>query len=288
MTDEIQQLQAELNHYKCRVEELEKEVGAYKAKFDLFSGQVHEFRTPLSSIIGYSTVMLKVDYPPDEQQTAIEIIQKSGHHLLMVINTFFDFMEIETGKFQLRMEPFDLHQWGTDLHKEYKKQSKLKDGNFKWVIDSQVPARIIGDRFCIQHILDLLVRGANNAIRFENIDDSEITLSITAKQWDDSQEKDNTLYTLCFSVKDTGEPIPSNDLESMQQFFNQKGPFILPYKPDMRELEMRLAWPFGITLLITLLKRLSDVLGGIIEVESDMEAGFTTFTFSLDCEAVPE
>jgi signal transduction histidine kinase len=167
----------------------------------------HELRTPLNSILGFADVMLEeLDGPlTPNMNTDLKLIQKNGQHLLHLINDVLDMAKIESGKMNLIVEKFSLHEILQEVTGIT--SSLASDKNLALVIepDSDDQVEINADKIRIRQVMINLV---NNAIKFTE----QGRISIRA-----AREENNALIT----VKDTGIGIPPDHVEAVFQEFTQ-------------------------------------------------------------------
>ncbi|WP_292485901.1 PAS domain S-box protein [Methanohalobium sp.] len=225
---------------------------ANQAKSELLANVSHELRTPLTSIIGFSDVMLKkkVGDLNDNQTLYLDKIHKSGQHLLDLINDILDLAKIESGKLELHREIISIPALLNDL------KSKLypfasKKGLF---LDSEIDSNIeyiYADEIKLRQILYNLIY---NAIKFT----SEGSVTVTVKQKNDAYQ---------FSIIDTGIGIPKDKQDEIFESFKQ-----LDTGANRRYA--------GTGLGLALVKRLVEIHGGQIWVESGESSG-TTFIFII-------
>ncbi|MBC7879099.1 MAG: PAS domain S-box protein [Anaerolineales bacterium] len=241
---------------EARVEERTAElVHANRAKDEFLATMSHELRTPLSGILGFSENLLEgVRGPLNEQQEqAVQMIASSGRHLLSLINDVLDVSKIEAGKFEGHPQLIlvnDVCQESLDFTKQLANKKSITV-NFSPASDS---VSVMADMQSIKHILVNLL---SNAVKFTP-EHGRITLEVAA------DAENNRIY---FSVTDTGIGIASNDLKKLFQ------PFVQLDSSISRKYE-------GSGLGLMLARRLAEIHGGTIEVESEIGKG-SRFTFIL-------
>lgn len=212
----------------------------------------HELRTPLNSIIGFSGILLKHLPGPlnSEQEKQLEMVQKSGRHLLSLINDILDISKIEAGELVPYYESFNVIELIEDILKLVEPQAKNKQLPV-FLKNTESEINLVSDKTRLRQVLINLII---NAIKFTNHGQVQITCS---------KEVDSVKV----QVSDTGIGIKEEDLEKL---FN---PFI--------QLENNLTRRFeGSGLGLSISKKLIDMLQGTIGVKSKYGFG-STFTVNI-------
>jgi signal transduction histidine kinase len=226
---------------------------ANKAKSDFVANMSHELRTPLNAIIGFSE-MLKTEMfgELNEKQTKhVDNISKSGEHLLEIINNILDISKIEAGKMHLRAEDFELTEIIEDTASILSPLANKKKINLSHNIADNV-ITTNADKTMFKQIMYNLV---SNAIKF-----TPEKGNITINAW----SMDKKLYA---NVEDTGIGISKDHIDEVFKPFIQVGDFAT------KEQE-------GTGLGLALVKKLVELHGGEIWVESEINEG-STFTFTI-------
>jgi signal transduction histidine kinase/CheY-like chemotaxis protein len=201
---------------KQRTEELtvakDKAEAANRAKSLFLANMSHELRTPLNAILGFSQLLYENSDTPDSQRDTLRIINRSGEHLLNLINDVLDMSKIEAGRAQLDKEDFDLGQLILDVTDMMK--VRADDKGITLLIDqsSHFPRFVHGDSAKLRQILINLI---GNAIKFTDV--GGVTLRLDAQQ----QPQDNQCLMLRIEVEDSGSGIQAEDLERIFQPFEQ-------------------------------------------------------------------
>ena len=249
------------NEYRDRIdyvktEELkilrEQAQNASKAKSDFLANMSHELRTPLNAILGYSEMLME-EAEDDELETyAADLakIQSSGEHILTLINDILDLSKIEAGKMELHIEEFELEKHLNQIEATAKPLVE-KNGN-KFILENNVSVKNLkNDQTKLRQILFNML---SNAAKFTK--EGTVTLSISAI------EKD-----IKFAVTDTG--IGMNE-EQLGKVFD-----------EFTQAEASTAKDYGGTGLgLPISKKMTEVMGGKMEVESDEGKG-TTFSITI-------
>ena len=241
-------------------EEAEK---ANHSKSQFLTNMSHEIRTPMNAIIGF-TELLGEQVKEPKLLSYIHTIQSSGHTLLSLINDILDLSKIEAGKMQLQNRKTDLRELCREMHAIFSVQLQKKGLELFVNIDKRVPGSIMIDNIRLRQILFNLI---GNAIKFT--EDGHITLQVDVEKYDPQ----NGLVSLDVSVADTGIGIPEDQLDHIFEVFEQRE------GQDNRKFG-------GTGLGLAISKRLSEVMGGSIDVRSSHKG--TVFTVHLNNLQVAE
>jgi PAS domain S-box-containing protein len=233
---------------------------AVEAKSDFMASMSHELRTPMNAVIGMTSILLDDGDLTAEQKDFVETIRLSGDALLVVINDILDFSKMESNKVALEEQPFDLRATIEEALELVNIKAVEKGLNLAYIIDASVPETIISDPARLRQILGNLL---SNAIKFT--DRGEVKLSVSRCR-DDVRE-------IHFAVQDTGIGIPFDKLDLLFQSFSQIEPS--SYRSES-----------GTGLGLVISKKLAELMGGRIWVESRPEKG-STFHFTIHAENVP-
>ncbi|GAB7522902.1 hybrid sensor histidine kinase/response regulator [Paraburkholderia sp. 2C] len=234
---------------------------ANQAKSRYVTGLSHELRTPLNSILGYAQLLLQAkDDIPAGRHHAIQTIQRSGEHLLALVDGLLDVARIEAGKLQLNVTKVLLPDFIAHLTAMMRPQAAEKALTFDVQTVGRLPGVVRSDEKCMRQILINLI---GNAIRFTP--DGTVTLRVS-HAWD----------TVTLEVIDTGPGIAPADLERL----------FMPFERGYAAREH----DHGAGLGLTICRLLTQALGGSLEVDSEPGRGtrFVVKLFAPEVHAVED
>ena len=187
---------------------LERAEAANRAKGEFLSRMSHEIRTPMNAIVGMGELLMRTALD-GKQREYVRSILNSGKGLLAIINDVLDFSKIESGKFIIRNEEYELEDILYDLIYMAAIKIDEKPVRFFVDVDESVPARLTGDAARVRQILVNLV---GNAVKFT--EEGHIRLTLCCRQ-----EGENAFLTM--RVEDTGVGIRKQDMDKLFVSFSQ-------------------------------------------------------------------
>ncbi|KLU07341.1 two-component signal transduction [Rhodopirellula islandica] len=229
---------------------------ANRSRGEFLANMSHEIRTPMSAILGHADILNDHLKDPDNL-LVVETIRRNGNFLLAIINDILDLSKIDAGKMDLQKQPVRPDTIVGDIRSLMDVRAAEKDLPLKVEFAGPIPETIRTDAVRLRQILLNLV---GNAIKFTN--DGEVRLNI---------RYDQRSKLLNFDVIDTGVGIPSEKLDSLFEPFTQV---------DSTSTRSH----GGTGLGLTICRRLSQALGGQIDVSSQPGKG-SRFTLCLKVDA---
>ncbi|MCH2198601.1 MAG: ATP-binding protein [Flavobacteriales bacterium] len=228
---------------------------ANKAKDEFLSVMSHEIRTPIHAVVSLARLMQSTELS-EKQKEFISMIDFSANNLLGLVNDILDFEKIEAERFAFKSLPFNLLDQVQNIKATHGPKAMEKGIDCACHVDFPQDLVVIGDELRLQQILNNLI---SNALKFTHR--GSVSLSVGIEYATD----ETALIRLV--VSDTGEGIPPEDLHSIFDAFEQVNRNV--YRPEG-----------GTGLGLSITKRLVELQGGNIEVESQVGMG-SVFTVRI-------
>jgi signal transduction histidine kinase/ligand-binding sensor domain-containing protein/CheY-like chemotaxis protein len=230
---------------------------ANRAKSVFLANMSHELRTPLNAILGFSRLLRDAEVS-GSQRKDLDIINRSGEHLLNLINNVLDLAKVESGRTELHIEPCDVKQLMADIMDMMRVRAREKDLALCLVDSPNFPRVVRTDPGKLRQVLINLV---SNAIKFTA--KGSVTLHLSSRT-----APDGLRILLMFEVEDTGIGIPPEEQARVFDAFVQAG--------EQRSQK-------GTGLGLTISRQFVELMGGSIQLASTPGSG-TRFRVELPAD----
>ncbi|MBV8772637.1 MAG: response regulator [Deltaproteobacteria bacterium] len=252
---EIKQTEQELARTR------EAALAASRAKSEFLSSMSHEIRTPMNAVLGMAELLAETELS-SEQRRYLDVMTANGNALLELINSILDLAKIEAGRLQMETTEFDLTDLVEKTISTFGVRCHGKGLELAARIEPGVPERLIGDPLRLRQILINLL---GNAVKFTEI--GQIVLTVAGAP------RSNNPGDLVFMIADTGIGIPPEKLQHIFSNFTQAD------SSTTRKYG-------GSGLGLAIARRLTELMGGSIAVESEPGKG-STFSFTARFGVAP-
>ena len=245
---------AEYSRWQSKKATLAKEQAelANKSKSIFLANMSHELRTPLNAILGFTRLMKMNSKIPEDEKKNLEIVNRSGEHLLNLINNVLDISKIEAGQINIDITTFNLYNTLHEVVAIMSQRAEAKGLFLQFNADKELPVYILSDELKLKQILINLL---GNAIKFTQT--GNVKLMVNSK----NNSQTETLQLL-IEVHDTGVGISADDINRIFDPFVQVG----------NESSVK-----GTGLGLTICKQFVELLDGKIQVESKPGLGSKFF-----------
>jgi signal transduction histidine kinase len=228
-----------------------------QVKSEFLANMSHELRTPLNSIIGFSEILESSKGTDDKQKRFASNIRNSGRSLLDLINDILDLAKLEARKMEVKPTEFNIHQMIDELCEMVRNLAQKKNIRLVYDTEDRLPD-LMQDKVKVRQVLTNLL---SNAIKFTP---EGGRINVDLKRHGDKE--------IQIKVRDTGVGIAESDQQIVFEKFRQ-GPSAIGHDALTREVS-------GTGLGLSIVKELCILLGGKIELESEVGKG-STFTVTL-------
>lgn len=231
---------------------------ANQAKSIFLANMSHEIRTPMNAILGFSQLMQRDPALTPQQQQHLETINRSGEHLLILINDILEMSKIEAGRTTLNPSAFNLHELLTDLEAMFRIRTDAKNLQFALEIIADVPQVVTADEGKLRQVFVNLL---GNAVKFTETGGVALRVGVKSRE--------NGGLRLWAEVKDTGPGIAGEEMDKTFKSFQQTSSGV------------RVQGGTGLGLAIS--REFARLMGGDIIINSEVGKG-SVFRLEVDLE----
>jgi signal transduction histidine kinase/CheY-like chemotaxis protein len=250
---EISQRQASLEASTLALAQAKDEAErANRAKSTFLATMSHEIRTPLNAILGYSQLMLRDPLLGQQTQANLKIVNRSGEHLLALINDVLDMSKIEAGRMELNPVTFNFASFLRDIAAMFRLRAQARALEFEVLTDAELPQYVLADEGRIRQVLINLL---GNAIKFT--DKGQVTLRVSLEPAEGDRMR------LSLRIEDTGPGISEEDQKLLFRPFAQA------------KIELNTRTGTGLGLAIS--RNYARLMGGDLTVTSTLGRGSIFF-----------
>jgi PAS domain S-box-containing protein len=232
---------------------------ANRAKSAFLANMSHEIRTPMNAILGYSQLMLRDPALGDNARANLGIINRSGEHLLALINDILDMSKIEAGQVRLNPAVFHLAEFLTGIEDMFRLRIESKALHFEVLVSPDCQQWVQADEGKVRQVLINLL---GNAVKFTQ--KGSIRMQVSLRQREDNR------YWLSAHVQDTGMGIAAEE----------QGRLFRPFAQTQSGRDLQSGTGLGLAIS----REFARLMGGEITLASELGTGST---FSLDIPVEP-
>jgi signal transduction histidine kinase/ActR/RegA family two-component response regulator len=242
-------------------------IESHRLKDSFLANMSHELRTPLNAILGMTESLQEHIFGAvnDRQLDALQTVERSGNHLLELINDILDLAKIESGQIDLDFAIASIPSIAQASLEFVKQQALKKQIQLTIKLAPNLPNLLIDERRIRQALINLL----NNAVKFTPTGGGAVTLEVTQLPSVPNKTADTTQDYLQISISDTGIGIAPENIQKLFQ------PFIQIDSALNRQFE-------GTGLGLALVKRIVELHGGYVDLTSELGVG-SCFSILLPC-----
>jgi len=257
----------ELIHKEERLIEAKKIAdSANSAKSEFLANMSHELRTPLNGVLGYTQILKRDEQLSVFQKNGLNVIERSGRHLLNLINEILDLSKIEAKKMELLPSTIQLIPFLSDISKIIDIKAKEKNLYFKYQFDNSLPEFVSADE---KRLSQVLLNLLGNAVKYTNV--GGINFMVHPKENSDqtnmSHIQHHPINRIVFKIEDTGFGIPEDMIDNIFSPFVQ-------LKEHARTIE-------DTGLGLSICRKLVQLMGGELHVKSQVNKG-SVFWFDIE------
>ena len=243
------------------VQAREEALQAAHAKAAFLATMSHEIRTPMNGVLGMTRLLAETRLSA-EQRDFVRTIQLSGTALLAIINDVLDYSKIESGRLEIEQEPLLIAEAVEESFQIVADRARERGLELLYQVEPGVPPAILGDITRLRQVLTNLV---GNAVKFTDVGEVLVTVKLVRKETAEAPAE------IAFDVRDTGIGIPEDRIPLLFNAFSQ-----------VDASTTRRYGGTGLGLAIS--KRLTELMGGTIRVESAAGKG-SSFCFTIQARA---